>query len=68
MSSQKNWPPVSMRSPRPLRRDFDPAADAVARFEQQEVDAGLLQFMRRRQAGEAGADDDDFGSPGSAAQ
>ena len=40
---------------------LDAPADPVARFEQQEVDAGLAQLMRRRQAGEAGADDDDVG-------
>ena len=59
MSSHRNWPPLSMRSPSPLIVGLDAPADAVARFEQDEVDAGCLQLKRRRQAGEAGADDDD---------
>ena len=36
----------------------DAAADAVAGFDHRDVVAGLGQFVRRREAAEAGADDD----------
>ena len=41
---------------------LDAAANAVARLEKNEIDAALLELKRRRQAGEAGTDDDDVGS------
>ena len=52
----------------PVAAGFDPAADAVAGLEQQEINSCRLQFMRRGEAGETGPDDDDFGASRRAAQ
>ena len=51
--------PPSIAAPGTRSREADDAAaDAVARFEDGDVRAGVRQLVGRRQPGEAGADDD----------
>ena len=51
---------------KPVDDGLDPAADALACFQDEDIDAGGPQGVRRRQAGETGADDDDAGPFGAA--
>ena len=55
-------PEIETRSGRPVTRDarIDPAAQSLARFDQQEIRAAFAQFIGRMQAAQPAADNQDI--------